>query len=142
MCGIFVLYPNYCCCFVQVGDTKSAKYSVTEFSDLDEDEFGRIMGFDPSLLKDVKIPEEDTNKTLPTNGTIPEHYDEREENYVTRVKLQGGCAACYAFTTVAVLEGLCARRTKKLQEFSEQSIIDCDTTSFGCKGGTEPNVNT
>lgn len=124
-----------------VGDKMSAKYSVTEFSDLDDKEFSRIMGFDPNLLKGVKIDEEDTNKTLPISKEIPEHYDEREENYVTRVKLQGDCAACWAFTTVAVIEGLCARRVKKLQEFSEQSLIDCDTTNFGCKGGTEPNVN-
>lgn len=123
-----------------VSDKMSAKYSVTEFSDLNDDEYGRIMGFDPELLKGVKIPEEDTNKTLSNTGEIPEHYDEREENYVTRVKLQGDCAACWAFTTVAVIEGLCARRTKKLQEFSEQSLIDCDDTNFGCKGGTEPNV--
>lgn len=121
-----------------VSDTKSAKYSVTEFSDLDDKEFSRIMGFDPNLLKGLKVDEEDTNKTL--SKEIPEHYDEREKNYVTRVKLQGDCAACWAFTTVAVIEGLCARRVKKLQEFSEQSLIDCDTTNFGCKGGTEPNV--
>lgn len=124
-----------------VSDRMSAKYSVTEFSDLDDKEYGRIMGFDPNLLKGVKIDEEDTNKTLSNTSEIPEHYDEREKNYVTRVKLQGDCAACWAFTTVAVIEGLCARRTKKLQEFSEQSLIDCDTTNFGCKGGTEPNVN-
>lgn len=122
-------------------DTKSAKYSVTEFSDLNDKEYSRIMGFDPNLLKGVKIDEEDTNKTMPNSSEIPEHYDEREKNYVTRVKLQGDCAACWAFTTVAVIEGLCARRVKKLQEFSEQSLIDCDTTNFGCKGGTEPNVS-
>lgn len=138
--GVFA--ENYEAMNEFAANDRTAKYSVTEFSDLDETEYGRIMGFDPNLLKDLKIPEEDTNKTVSTaiNGTIPEHYDEREQKYVTRVKLQGDCAACWAFTTVAVVEGLCARRTKKLQEFSEQSLIDCDTTNFGCKGGAEPNV--
>lgn len=135
-----VFADNYHTMNVYAVSDHSAHYSVTEFSDLTDGEYSRIMGSDTNLLKGVKIPEEDTsNKTMTCDP--PEQYDERQKNHVTRVKLQGDCAACYAFTTVAVIEGLCARRTKKLQEFSEQSLIDCDETNFGCKGGTEPNVS-
>lgn len=46
----------------------------------------------------------------------------------------------WAFVTTALIEGLCAKRTKTLQEFSEQSLIDCDNSNYGCKGGVPPNA--
>lgn len=109
-----------------------AKYSVTEFSDLTADEFSRILGYIPNVENFGNLTE--ANVTL--SGDIPEKYDERDENLVTRVRLQGDCGACWAFTTIVAIEGLCAKRTKKLQEFSEQSLLDCDAKNLGCKGGT------
>lgn len=120
-------------------DYVACQYSVTEFSDLTNDEFSRILGFDIDGAKGLNVTDADTsNKTL--SGDIPEKYDQRDEKLVTRVKLQGDCGACWAFTTVAVIEGLCAKRTKKLQEFSEQSLLDCDNSNYGCKGGFSPNA--
>lgn len=36
--------------------------------------------------------------------------------------------------------GVCAKRTKKLQEFSEQSLLDCDGGNNGCNGGVPPKA--
>lgn len=105
-----------------VSDRMAAHYSVTEFSDFTDGEFSRIMGFDSSTLKDVKVPEEESTNKTKTCDKVPDSYDERQKNHVTRVKLQGDCAACWAFTTVAVIEGLCARQTKKLQGFSSERM--------------------
>lgn len=129
-------------------DRLACEYSVTEFADLTNTEFNRILGFDSSLLNTTNIEQavissdgldeqgRSANLGGGTNGTeAPEHYDQRDENLVTRIKFQGDCGACWAFVTVSVIEGLCAKRTKTLQEFSEQSLIDCDNSNYGCKGG-------
>lgn len=115
----------------------NGKYSVTEFSDLTSDEFGRILGF---VGTDESFANLTVANTTIASGDVPEDYDERDDNLVTRVRLQGDCGACWAFTTVVAIEGLCAKRTKKLQEFSEQSLLDCDGKNLGCKGGTSPTA--
>lgn len=122
-----------------LADNLSSQYAITEFADLTNDEFSHILGFDTKAAQGLNGTEADTSMKGIT-GQMPEKYDERDENYVTRVKLQGDCGACWAFTTVAVIEGLCARRVKKLQEFSEQSLLDCDKSNYGCKGGFSPNA--
>lgn len=120
-------------------DRLACQYSVTEFSDLTQDEFSRIMGFQTGAdgLNGTDVSNADIPQTI---GDLPEKYDQRDENIVTRVKFQGDCGACWAFVTTAVIEGLCAKKTKKLQEFSEQSLIDCDNSNFGCKGGVPPKA--
>lgn len=145
-------------------DNVFCEYSVTEFSDLTKDEFGRITGFDTSALNGTEFGNDDdfptsagshSDSSFGSNaggsqssgqsssessssganaGDLPEKYDLRDENLVTRVKYQGDCGACWAFVATAVIESLCAKRTKKLQEFSEQSLIDCDDSNYGCKG--------
>lgn len=82
-------------------DRMACQYSVTEFSDLTESEFGRIKGYKGFELNTTDIVDAD----IPKSGDLPEKYDQRDENLVTRVKLQGDCGACWAFVTVAVIEG-------------------------------------
>lgn len=82
-------------------DNLAVQYSVTEFSDLTESEFGRIMGYKGFNLNATDA----VDAEIPKSGDLPEKYDQRDENLVTRVKLQGDCGACWAFVTVAVIEG-------------------------------------
>lgn len=117
-------------------DRMACEYSVTEFSDLTESEFGRVKGYKGFNLNATDA----VDAEIPQSGDLPEKYDQRDENLVTRVKLQGDCGACWAFVTVAVIEGVCAKRTKKLQEFSEQSLLDCDAAQKGCSGGVPPKA--
>jgi len=128
-------------------DRLACDYSVIEFADLTNSEFERILGFDTSLfnatdVEDAEIPPDGQGRSAGGEDGVdlPEHYDQRDENLVTRVKFQGDCGACWAFVTTAVIEGLCAKRTKVLQEFSEQSLIDCDNSNYGCKGGIPPKA--
>lgn len=64
---------------------------------------------------------------------------------VTPVKYQGDCGACWAFSTVAALEGQYAKLTETLLDLSEQDLVDCvknqkvpgyyGTCCSGCDGG-------
>ncbi|KAL0440453.1 UNVERIFIED_CONTAM: Cysteine protease XCP2 [Sesamum latifolium] len=67
---------------------------------------------------------------------LPKSVDWRKKGAVTRVKNQGSCGSCWAFSTVAAVEGINQIVTGNLTELSEQELIDCDTTfNNGCNGG-------
>ncbi|XAR50269.1 Zingipain [Bertholletia excelsa] len=67
---------------------------------------------------------------------VPPSVDWRKKGAVTPVKDQGQCGSCWAFSTVAAVEGINKIKTNKLVSLSEQELIDCDTKqNQGCDGG-------
>ncbi|GCB76086.1 cathepsin K-like [Scyliorhinus torazame] len=68
---------------------------------------------------------------------LPQEVDWRKMHYVGKIKDQGMCLSCYAFTAVGALEGQLAKKKKQLIELSVQNIIDCsdEYRNFGCRGG-------
>ena len=54
---------------------------------------------------------------------------------VNPIRDQKQCGSCWAFGTVAACESNYALLYSNLPQLSEQNIIDCATTCYGCGGG-------
>ncbi|XP_034366522.1 procathepsin L-like [Arvicanthis niloticus] len=105
---------------------------MNAFGDLTNTEFRELMtGFQSLGPKEMTIFRE------PLLGDVPKSVDWREHGYVTPVKNQGRCGACWAFSAVGSLEGQIFRKTGKLVPLSEQNLVDCSWSygNKGCDGG-------
>ncbi|KAH0468137.1 hypothetical protein IEQ34_003170 [Dendrobium chrysotoxum] len=116
------------------GDRKY-RLAVNQFADLTNDEFSSSLnGFiERSLLR----TEELFRYGNMTN--MPDAIDWRSMGAVTPIKYQGTtCGSCWAFSAVAVTEGITKIRTGNLISLSEQQLMDCDVNGneHGCRGGT------
>merc|ERR1712151_128107 len=61
--------------------------------------------------------------------------DWRKQGAVTKVKDQGNCGSCWAFSATEEIESAVFMATKKLPVLSTQQIISCDKQDDGCNGG-------
>ena len=50
------------------------------------------------------------------------------------------CGSCYSFSTSASVESLYAMKTGELYKLSEQYIVSCDTSNYGCDGGNQDDA--
>ncbi|KAE8766575.1 papain-like cysteine proteinase [Hordeum vulgare] len=69
------------------------------------------------------------------SASAPRSIDWRKRGVVTPVKNQKQCGSCWAFPTVATIEGIHKIKRGTLVSLSEQQLIDCDYLDNGCKGG-------
>ena len=113
-------------------ENKLYQTGITKFSDLTQQEFARtylnlnydamaMANFNPHIVK--------------VTNAAPASWDWREKGYVSPVKNQGSCGSCWAFATVANLEGQYYKGKGVMKTFSEQMLVDCDTYDSACNGG-------
>lgn len=70
-------------------------------------------------------------------SSLPENVDWRKKGAVNAVQDQGSCGSCWAFSSIAAMEGAHFVKTGKLVKLAEEQIKDCDPQSDGCDGGLE-----
>ncbi|XP_074294701.1 vignain-like [Silene latifolia] len=117
---------------------KPYKLKLNQFSDLTIHEFRTSYAGSKILHhKMLNGPRNSTGSFKYANvDNVPESIDWREKGAVTHMKRQGNCSSCWAFATVATVEGINQIRGGKLVALSEQELVDCDTSqNQGCVGG-------
>ncbi|KAG8522626.1 Cathepsin F [Galemys pyrenaicus] len=121
---------------IQALDRGTAQYGVTKFSDLTEEEFHTIY-LNP-LLKDNPGQKMRRAKSV-EDPALPE-WDWREKGAVTKVKDQGMCGSCWAFSVTGNVEGQWFLKEGNLLSLSEQELLDCDKVDKACLGGLPSNA--
>ncbi|WOG97694.1 hypothetical protein DCAR_0417035 [Daucus carota subsp. sativus] len=108
---------------------------LNEFADLSHEEFKKMY---LGLRADLSTRRESSSEDFIYRDVVdlPKSVDWRKKGAVTNVKNQGSCGSCWAFSTVAAVEGINQIVTGNLTTLSEQELVDCDTTfNNGCNGG-------
>ena len=105
---------------------------INNFTDLSRSEFKTIYLSGLVLNNNTNFEYSYHNNT---NGTLPSSIDWRAAGLVTNVKDQGQCGSCWAFSTTGTVEGQHAKVTNNLVSLSEQNLVDCSSSNYGCEGG-------
>ncbi len=114
------------------GETSLSKLSPEELR-------RRLPPYRGKLFKAAVRPAEPSRQTAAAD--LPARFDWRNvdgHSYVTSVKDQGRCGACYAFASTAALESrvlITSQTPDRELNLSEQSMVSCDERQYGCGGG-------
>ncbi|XP_058081839.1 cysteine proteinase mucunain-like [Magnolia sinica] len=112
------------------------KLGLNRFADLTNEEF-RSMYLGTRTDSKRRFSKPKSDRYLYRQGDkLPESVDWRTKGAVAPVKNQGSCGSCWAFSTIAAVEGINKIVTDNLISLSEQELVDCDTSyNQGCNGG-------
>jgi len=120
-----------------------AKFGVTKFSDLTEEEFRNFYLMNVDFSKYVQPPAKNFSEPHPLNrvSCTPDkaNYDWFTDcgGVCTAVYNQGQCGSCWAFSATETIESYNALGGQTLVGLSMEQIVDCDTggQDQGCNGG-------
>lgn len=106
--------------------------ALNRFAHLTENEYRSMLGY--------KYGHKSYPITKNIKNDVPTEIDWREQGIVNKIKNQGACGSCWAFSAIQVIESQVAKNQKQLYDLSEQNLLDCVTSCFGCGGGWSPGA--
>jgi len=112
-----------------------ATFGVTKFSDLTPAEFKAIY-----LMNVTRPAVAAPLAKVPRNPKLPATFDWSSKGALTPVKDQGQCGSCWDFSATETIESVCFLAGYPLTQLSEQQILDCDSSDYGCNGGWPYNA--
>ncbi|HSV85381.1 MAG TPA: C1 family peptidase [Levilinea sp.] len=68
-------------------------------------------------------------------AALPSTFDWRAQGKVPAVRDQGSCGSCWAFGTTGVMESALMIQGLPTADLSEQYLISCNISNWGCSGG-------
>ncbi|XP_034366233.1 cathepsin R [Arvicanthis niloticus] len=111
---------------------------INEFGDMTDEEFRKTM---------IEFPVQTHRKgksimKRAVGSNFPKSVDWRKKGYVTPVRRQGNCNACWAFAVTGAIEAQAIWQTGKLTPLSVQNLVDCSKPqgNNGCLGGDTYNA--
>ena len=107
---------------------RSFKAGINHLCHLTPAEYRTLLGAKPA---EIQFKGTKTKRS----ADPPEKIDWRDKGVVNGVKDQGTCGSCWAFSTTTVEESQWAIAGNGLIQLSEQNIVDCCNTCYGCSGG-------
>ncbi|KAF3439003.1 hypothetical protein FNV43_RR17278 [Rhamnella rubrinervis] len=116
---------------------RSYKVGLNRFADLTNEEYrAKFLGARTDAKRRVMKSRNASRRYAFSGEKLPESVDWRQKGAVTPIKDQGNCGSCWAFSTVAAVEGINQIATGELISLSEQELVDCDISyNSGCDGG-------
>uniref|UniRef100_A0A0E0Q382 Cysteine proteinase n=1 Tax=Oryza rufipogon TaxID=4529 RepID=A0A0E0Q382_ORYRU len=117
---------------------KRYRLATNRFTDLTDAEFAAMYtGYNPANT--MYAAANATTRLSSEDDQQPAEVDWRQQGAVTGVKNQRSCGCCWAFSTVAAVEGIHQITTGELVSLSEQQLLDC-ADNGGCTGGSLDNA--
>ncbi|KAL0424166.1 UNVERIFIED_CONTAM: Cysteine proteinase RD21A [Sesamum radiatum] len=118
---------------------RTYKVGLNQFADLTNEEFRSVYLGTRSDAKRRFVKSKNASQRYAFRAgddELPESVDWRERGAVAPIKNQATCGSCWAFSTVAAVEGINQIVTGEMITLSEQELVDCDKTeNAGCNGG-------
>lgn len=118
--------------------SSSFKMGINRFSDMTFEEYQKLLGLKANGMRSRKHENSGENSFIVFNTTdLPTSVDWRNTGAVTKVKDQGSCGSCYAFSAVGAIEGQYFMKTNKSVDLSVEQVVDCSDSyhNQGCGGG-------
>jgi len=112
--------------------TGAASFGINKFADLSTQEFKTLyLMSQPPTYNAVPAPH---RMGLPR---APEKFDWRETGFITRIKNQGQCGSCWAFSATENIESVYSKfnNINPPIVLGPQQMVDCDSNCYGCGGG-------